>query len=118
MLKEKKNKFVNGTYFSYKKLFLFYKDDFTQELLLEKQKKYLESKEKRILRASVNGKKVNRRICQYTKEGSFIKYWDSIRDAENILFNGKTGVTDALLKKRKYAGGFIWKYAEESESNI
>ena len=115
VIKEQKNKFVNGTYFSFRKLFLFFKDEFKEELLIEKQKRYLESKENRKIRAVTNGRKVNRPIAQFTKEGTFIKCWSSIREAENILFNGGQQVTDALRNKNKKGGGYIWNYAEESE---
>lgn len=56
---------------------------------------------------SPNSKKVN----QYTKEGIFIKTWESINLAEKTL-NIKN-ISTCCQNKRKTSGGYIWKYKED-----
>jgi hypothetical protein len=52
-----------------------------------------------------------RKILQYDKQGTFIKEWESIADARRILkiYN----IESCCQKKRKTAGNFIWRYANE-----
>ena len=47
-------------------------------------------------------------ILQFSKDGTFIKEWQSARDAERQL--GITHICHCLKGKRKSAGGYIWKY--------
>jgi group I intron endonuclease len=51
------------------------------------------------------------KVEQYTKEGVFVKTYPSIKVAYSEL-NVKTGIDKVLSGKRKTAGGFIWKRAE------
>lgn len=61
--------------------------------------------------------KINRKkIAQYDKNGNFLRFWDSISEAQREL--KITHISDCCSNKRKFAGGFAWKYKEEGgESN-
>lgn len=50
----------------------------------------------------------NKKIVQYTKEGKLINSFNSIKEAE--LKTSVKHVSDVCNGKRKYAGGYIWKY--------
>lgn len=51
----------------------------------------------------------SKKVNQYTKEGVFVKQWDSITEARKTL--GIEHISDCCLKKTKSAGGYVWKYA-------
>lgn len=46
-------------------------------------------------------------VLQYDKSGNFIKEWNSMKEAQDIL--GIHGISNACLGRNKTAGGFIWK---------
>lgn len=49
-------------------------------------------------------------VKQYTKDGIFLKTWNSEKEAK-IYYNKKSAhIGDACKGKRKYAIGYIWKY--------
>ena len=57
--------------------------------------------------------KIIRQVCQYSKEGVFIKEFDSITNAA-LSVNGKsTSITRACKGRRPTAYGFIWRYKDE-----
>ncbi len=51
-------------------------------------------------------------VAQYTKDGTFIATYPSIKEAAEKI--GKPGkrVSDALTGRKKTAGGYVWRYAE------
>jgi len=49
-------------------------------------------------------------VCQYEKNGTFIKKWDSIKDAGETLLISRGNITTCCKGKVKSAGGFIWKF--------
>lgn len=55
-------------------------------------------------------------ILQFTKDGEFVRKWNSMSDAEQEL-----GIKSRLSKYcsnkygRKSAGGYIWRYADDYE---
>ena len=53
-------------------------------------------------------------VLQYDKEGNFIKEWKSAAEAKKFL--GIDNITVVCNGKRKYAGGYIWKWGENSYS--
>ena len=57
--------------------------------------------------------KLKKPIIQYTKEGNFIKEWDSIISASKTLNVCSQSINRCLKGKRPTAGGFIWKYSED-----
>ena len=107
-LKNGKRRFVVKNYF------FFFKEGFTEELLYEKQKRYLDSKKTRRLNIS---KKTSKKVLQFSKDGNFIQKWNSLMEIQRNLNIQNGNICDCLKGRKKSAGGFIWKYAEESESN-
>lgn len=51
-------------------------------------------------------------VIQYQKDGSFVKQYDSIKQAARENGISDTAISPCLRGKRKYAGGFVWKYAK------
>lgn len=50
---------------------------------------------------------------QYTKEGKFVKKWDSIKQIEDELGFGNSSISLNLKRKTKSAYGYIWRYYDE-----
>lgn len=59
-----------------------------------------------------NRKHYSKRIAQYSKDGVFIRFWNSTVEAGNSGFN-KTAITNCLKGRVKTSGGYIWRYAGE-----
>lgn len=57
---------------------------------------------------SANGHK--KAVVQYSKEGVFIKEWDSATDASKELGISKNGISRVCKNKLKTSGGYIWKW--------
>ena len=57
--------------------------------------------------------KLKKPIIQYTKEGNFVKAWDSIISAAKTLNICSQSINRCLKGKRPTAGNFIWKYSED-----
>lgn len=55
---------------------------------------------------NVNSKKVN----QYTKEGIFVKTYDSIAQAGNEVGVYKSNISSCCKGKLNSTGGYLWKY--------
>lgn len=49
-------------------------------------------------------------VCQYTKDGLFIKIWNHAREACNTLGISPSSITDCCKHKRKSIGGYCWEY--------
>lgn len=58
-----------------------------------------------------------RKICQYSLEGKFIRYWDAITEAANEYNCSIQNIERAINDYRQSARGFLWERAEE-ESKI
>ena len=56
-------------------------------------------------------KKNKKRIMQYQKDDTPIREWPSIREAGEALGIQKTNISKCAKGRIKFAGGFIWKYA-------
>lgn len=54
-----------------------------------------------------------KKVIQYTKDGKFIKIWDYIKQASDELGVNPNNISSCCRGKRKSAGGFMWRYAEE-----
>lgn len=54
-------------------------------------------------------------VLQYDKEGNFIAKWKSATEAKRVL--GIDNITAVCSGKRKYAGGYIWKYGQNNYSS-
>jgi len=53
-----------------------------------------------------------KKICQYSKDGKFIKIYDSIKQAAEKIKIHQAGISKCAsgVKGQPTAGGFIWKY--------
>lgn len=60
---------------------------------------------------AINGKKHSIPILQFSKDGTFVKEWPSISDAERQLVISYSNICHCLKCRRKTAGGFVWRYA-------
>ena len=58
------------------------------------------------------GKSTSIPILQFSKDGTFIKDWPSISEAERQLGIARTHICQCCKCHRKSAGGFVWKYKE------
>ncbi len=54
-----------------------------------------------------------KKISQYTKDGEFIKHFNSIKEANEKLGIHIGNISQCLTGKIKTSGGFIWKYFEK-----
>jgi group I intron endonuclease len=55
-------------------------------------------------------------VIQYSIEGVLIKTYSSIADASVDLYIDYSSISKVCRGKRKTAGGFIWKYADNLEA--
>ena len=57
-------------------------------------------------------------ICQYDKNGNFIKEYNSIAEATKSLgYKSKSNISTCCKGKKKSVGGYIWKYKNEGVVN-
>lgn len=59
---------------------------------------------------------LKKEISQYTLEGKFIRTWDSIKEAEEML--NLNSISNVLRGVTKYCGNFQWRYYSGDESDI
>ena len=50
-------------------------------------------------------------ILQFSKDGTFVKEWPSLCEAERQLGISPSNICACLKGYRKSAGGFVWRYA-------
>jgi hypothetical protein len=64
-------------------------------------------------------KSTGKTICSFSKEGKFVKQYESIKGAGRELNIESTSITKALsgAEGRKFAGGYLWKYTEDVEKD-
>lgn len=62
--------------------------------------------------SGVNNPKA-RKVDQYSKDGSYIRTWDYIRQAARILHINQSNISRCCNNKGRSAGGFIWRYHHE-----
>lgn len=56
--------------------------------------------------------KRRRKIAQYSLDGEFISFYDTITEAAKAVSGRTAGISLTASNKCKYAFGFVWKYAE------
>lgn len=54
-----------------------------------------------------------KKVEQYDRQNNIIKEYKSIKEASKILNIDSSSISAVCRKKRKTAGGYIWKYKEE-----
>ena len=59
--------------------------------------------------AAKNMKAVN----QYSKEGVFVKEWQSIKEASKAVNTSASNISSCIKGREKSAGGFVWKYKDQ-----
>lgn len=57
-------------------------------------------------------------IKQFDLQGNFIREWKSIKEAADRTNTSRTSLTSCLNGRGKTAGGFLWSYAYEINTNI
>ena len=55
-------------------------------------------------------------INQYTKDGQFVKTWDSAKEACETLHIHKSTVSQCCKGTKPSAGGYIWRYVDTQET--
>lgn len=62
----------------------------------------------------------DRKICQYTKQGAFIREWESANQVEKKLGFLASTITSVCKRKqhRKTAYGFNWRFANDKDCEI
>lgn len=84
----------------------------------ETKKKISESNKGKILsdkaRKALEESQKGCEIIQYSLQGEFLKIWDSMAEAGRKLNIDISGIAKCCKGIRKNAGGFIWKYLEDS----
>lgn len=92
----------------------------TKKKISESVKKYFagdskENKESRYKNHSeIMTKAIGRKVNQYTVNGEFINTYSTIKDAAKSISMTHGNISSALCGRAKTAGGFIWKYAEQT----
>lgn len=51
-------------------------------------------------------------ISQFTKQGEFIRHWDSVTEALTVLKMSSGSIANNIAGRSKSAGGFVWKHKE------
>lgn len=59
---------------------------------------------------------LKRKVLQYDINMNFIKEWDSATEAWRSLTIHKNNIMKCCKKQQKTAGGYIWRYADDSTS--
>lgn len=56
------------------------------------------------------------KVKQFTKQGEFIREFDSCKDAEKHFGKSSSNISNCCRNRLKTAYGYIWKYSEETQS--
>lgn len=56
--------------------------------------------------------KISKKVLQYSKDGYFIKEFNSCREASRETGINYTSICNCANSRRRSAGGFIWKFSE------
>ena len=57
-------------------------------------------------------------VAQYSKDGNFIRVYDSAVDIEKELGFNKSCIRDCCRGKQKTAYGYVWKYVKNVNNNL
>lgn len=74
-----------------------------------------ESKQKMSEAKKGENNPMSKRFIQYDKQGNIVKIWNCSYDIQRELGINHSNICLCCKGKRKTAGGFVWKYAEEIE---
>lgn len=76
----------------------------------EAQKNRYKNEEER-KKTSETQEPYKKKVCQYTKEGEFVRKWESLKEIERVLGYDGSNITRCCKGKQKSAYNFIWRYA-------
>lgn len=68
------------------------------------------SRNERARKTLTNRKDLSKPILQFTKEGNFVKRWESIREVERELGFNEGNISSCCLGRYNSSYGFIWRY--------
>lgn len=71
------------------------------------------SRNKKMIVKNINNSKLSKKINQYDLDDNFIKTWISMSEAQRQLKIFKQAIYQCCIGKKKTAGGYIWRYADE-----
>lgn len=54
-----------------------------------------------------------KKVSQYDKKGNFIKTYSSVKLAAKSINRTPTSIFNCLAGRTRYAGGYIWRYADD-----
>ena len=58
---------------------------------------------------------LSKKVCQYDTNGNLLRIWKSIIEASRNLQIPDTNIGKCCKGEYKQSGGYVWKYADESE---
>lgn len=89
---------------------------------IHKGKKLSETHNKKLHESNIGNKYTlgmfKKPIIQYDLNGNFIKEWDSVTDASQILNLNYSAINNCVNNRLKTSGGFVWKHKEKMEFHI
>lgn len=62
--------------------------------------------------------RVTKPVCQYTLNGKFVKYFNSMREAGDETCLKQHNISNAVLGNTSQVGGFQWRYFENNFNDI
>lgn len=75
----------------------------------ELTKEEIKNKVERINNSKVSKLQANNKLCQYTKDNTFIKSWNTMSEASRELKIPVSSISLCCKGNYKTAGGFVWK---------
>jgi group I intron endonuclease len=72
--------------------------------------KALQAKRVKTMDWEAKAKKCMKPILQFNKDNTFIREWNSVKEAGETLLIDRSNISGCCRGKQKTAGGFIWKY--------
>ncbi len=58
---------------------------------------------------------LSKKVNQYDLDGNFLKEWKCMNEVYRVLNISHQNISKCCMKKRKTAGGYIWKYKEVND---
>lgn len=72
----------------------------------------LGTKQSEETKAKIKKNAKTRKVAQYTKEGEFIRNWDSLREAAKSVGGNETSISRQCRGGRPSYKGYVWKYID------
>lgn len=73
------------------------------------------TRNKRVSKVQKNRKDISKLILQFTKDGEFVRRWNSVREVERELGIYHSNIINCLKGNYKTAGGYVWGYVNDYE---